>query len=422
MNMKSVSKEDFVKIESINRQLKRAKSPSTYTNWMNSLYKFFKFNDIFPDEFVKLPKNEIEDHIESYVDHLKEIAKKEGTNTNSIPPYVNPLVSFLIFNRVDGMHEAWKRIKANFPEKRRSSDGKYNELQLQRMYQFADIRQKAVLGCMMSGMRVGGIKDLKVKHLKAIEDWGSIVVYADTMQEYHAFVTPQGYKDITDYLEYRKRNGESISPESSLIRNEFQPEKAGEWTDPKGKTHQPELIKTSTGISEIITSLVRKAGILQNSHNIRTRHEVMTCHGFRKYFNTVCKTSGMDSERVEMLIGHSSSSLASHYWRLPTNELEMSPQDQKLFQKIKSEYRKCIPELTIGESEILKVQNQQLEGALNDQMKEKDLQIMSLQRQLVKIKENPFIDMSEEDRDGYVQMYHEWRKLKQELQPISLKD
>lgn len=382
---------------------------------MNSLYKFFKVIGIHPDDFVRLSKNEIEDDIEAYVDNLKQIAKNEGTNTNSIPCYVNPLVSFLTFNRVDGMHEAWKRIKANFPEKRRSIDGKYNELQLQRMYQFADIRQKAVLGFMMSGMRVGGVKDLKVKHLRSIEDWGAVVVYADTMQEYHAFVTPQGYKDITDYLEYRKRNGETTSTESPLIRNEFQPEKAGEWTDTKGKIHHPEQIRSSTGISEIVTSLVRKAGVLENSHNIRTRHKVMTCHGFRKYFNTVCKTSGMDSERVEMLMGHSSSSLASHYWRLPSDESKMSPQDQKLFQTIKNEYRKCIPELTIGESELLKIKNEELQETVSIQIKQKDVEILELQRQLSKVKENPFVGMSPDDMEGFVQMYQDWKKFNKQL-------
>ena len=416
--MKSISKEEFVKTESINKQLKRAKSSSTYTNWMNSLYKFFKVIDILPDDFVRLSKNDIEDHIEFYVDNLKQMAKKEGTNTNSIPCYVNPLVSFLTFNRVDGMHEAWKRIKANFPEKRRSSDGKYNELQLQRMYQFADIRQKAVLGFMMSGMRVGGVKDLQVRHLRAIEDWGSVIVYADTMQEYHAFVTPQGYKDITDYLEYRKRNGETISPESSLIRNEFQPEKAGEWTDPKGKMHRPEQIKSSTGISEIVTSLVRKAGVLENSHNIRTRHSVMTCHGFRKYFNTVCKTSGMDSERVEMLVGHSSSSLASHYWRLPSDESKMSPQDQKLFQTVKNEYRKCIPELTIGETELLKIKNEELQETVNVELKRKELEILELQRQLSKVKQNPFLGMSQEKIEEFVQMLADWKKFNLDLHKV----
>lgn len=416
--MKTISKEEFAMMDSINRQLKRARSKTTHTNWFHALYKFFNTVNILPDDFVKLPKDKIEDIIEKYVDHLKERTIKENTSPNSIPCYVNPLISFLVFNRVDGMHEAWKRIKAIFPEKKRSNDGKYNELQLQKMYQFSDIRQKAVLALLMSGMRIGGTVDLRIKHFKSIEDWGAVVVYAGTMQEYHAFVTPQGYRDITDYIQYRKRNGENITDESPLIRNEFQPEKAGEWTDSKGRKRQPEPIRTTTGTSQIVTNIVRRSGVLENSHNFRTRHCIMTCHGFRKYFNTVCKTSGMDSERVEMLMGHSSSSLTSHYWRLPINESEMSPQDQKLFQTIKNEYRRCIPELTIGESEILKVQNQQLEGTLNEKMKEKDHQIMSLQKQVAQMKENPFLGMSPEDMEGHVQMYQDWKNLRKNLSNV----
>lgn len=413
--MESISKEEFVNIASINRQLKRARAPSTYTNWMNALYKFFKFINISPDDFVKLSKDTIEDHIESYVDHLKERANKEGTSPNSIPFYVNPLVSFLVFNRVDGMHEAWKRIKANFPEKKRSTDGKYNELHLQRMYQFADIRQKAVLALMMSGMRIGGLINLKVRHLSAIEDWASVAVYAETMQEYHAFITPQGYKDITDYIEYRKRNGETITPDSPIIRNEFQPEKAGEWTDSHGKKRGPEPIRTTTGNSQIVTSIVRKAGVLENSHDFRTRHKVMTCHGFRKYFNTICKTSGMDSERVEMLMGHSSSSLASHYWRLPKDESEMSPQDRKLFQTVKAEYRKCISELTIGESEVLRLKNAELEETVNTELKQKEYEIMNLQRQLSKVQENPFVGMTPAKMEEFFEMLLDWKKLKEAI-------
>ncbi len=413
--MKTVSKEEFAKMDSINKQLKRAKSKSTHTNWVNALYKFFKTVDILPDDFVKLPKDKIEDTIEKYVDHLKERASQEGTSPNSLPCYVNPLISFLVFNKIDGMHEAWKRIKAIFPEKKRSNDGKYNELQLQKMYQFADIRQKAVLALLMSGMRIGGMADLRMKHFRSIEDWGAVVVYAGTMEEYHAFVTPQGYRDITDYIEYRKRNGENITDESPLIRTEFQPDRAGEWTDTKGKEHRPEPIRTTMGTSQIVTNIVRRSGVLENSHNFRTRHGIMTCHGFRKYFNTVCKTSGMDSERVEMLMGHASTSLTSHYWRLPSDESRMSPQDQKLFQTIKNEYRRCIPELTIGESEILKVQNQQLEGTLNEKMKEKDYEIMSLQKQVGQMKENPFLGMSPEDMEGHIQMYQDWKRLREQL-------
>jgi len=408
-------KNEFTKIESVNRYLKKAKSPATHRNWKYSLYDFFKFVKIHPDDFIKIDNSTKEDLIESYVDHLKERVKRNEINPNIIITQVTPIKKFLIFNRIDGISDAWVRIKANFPDRKRSLDEKYDEVELQRMYNIADFREKALLGLFLSAVRKGAVKELKIKDIKPIEDWAAIRVYAGTNEEYHTFVTPQAYKSIMDYLDFRKRNGEEITPDSPIIRKEFRPECAGVRTDAHGKKRFPEPIHSDSGIALIIVNLARRAGVSTNSHNFKTRHKTMSCHGFRKYFNTVCKTSGMDSERVEMLMGHSSSSLSGHYWRLPTDEAAMSPQELKMFQTIKTEFRRCIPELTIGESEILKIKNQQLEGTLQEQMKEKDLQIMSLHKQLVKMKENPFLDMSPEDQEGYVQMFHEWRKLKQEL-------
>ncbi len=407
---------EFAKIESVNKYLKKAKSSSTLKNWKYSLYDFFEFVKFHPDDFIKLDNRTMEDLIETYVDHLKDRVKQNQVNPNSIITMVHPLKKFLIFNRIEGMSDAWVRIKANFPEKKRSADVKYSEIELLKMYNIANFREKALLGLLMSGMRKGAIKDIKFKDIKPIEDWAAIRVYADTIEEYHAFVTPQGYQSITEYRDYRKRNGEQVTENSPLIRYDFRPEHAGEWTDIQGRNHIPEPIHTSGGIAEIVINLARKAGVLTNSHNPKTRHKTMTCHGFRKYFNTICKTSGMDSERVEMLMGHANSSLSGHYWRLPTDESEMSPQEQKLFQTIKNEFRRCIPELTIGESEILKIKNQQLEETVDKQMKEKEFQIISLQKQLSKMKENPFIGMSQENMEGYVQMYQDWRKLNTQLE------
>jgi integrase len=359
-------------IGSINKYLKKAKASTTYKYWMYNLYDFFEFIKIHPDEFVKLDRDNIEDLIESYVDHLKKRVERGEVNPNSVQIMVVPLKKFLIFNRVEGVAEAWVRIKANFPPKRRSTDEKYTEVELQKMYNIADFREKAILALLMSGMRRGGIHGLRLRDIKPIEDWATVRVYADAIEEYYAFITPQGYPDILAYLEFRKRNGENITQNSPLIRRKFRPECAGEWTDKQGKKHDVEPIHTVSGTEEIVINLVRKAGIIKNSHNTKTRHKTMTCHGFRKYFNTICKTSGMDSERVEMLMGHANSTLSGHYWRMPTDESNMSPQEQKLFQTIKNEYRRCIPELTIGESEILKIKNQQLEETVNEQMKEKE--------------------------------------------------
>jgi len=123
----------------------------------------------------------------------------------------------------------------------------------------------------------------------------------------------------------------------------------------------------------------------------------------------------MDSERVEILLGHSNSSLAGHYWRLPTDESEMSPQELKLYQTIKSEYRKCIPELTIGESEILKIKNEQLQETVSVELKQKDFEILELQRQLAKVRTNPFVDMQPEEIEKFVEMFEDWKKFKEHI-------
>jgi integrase len=407
---------EFAKIESVNRYLKKAKTPSTHKYWKYNLYDFFEFVKIHPDEFIKIDCAKVEDLIESYVDYLKERVRLNEVNPNSVEILVVPMKKFMIFNRMEGVGDAWVRIKANFPQKKRSTDEKYSEIELKKMYDIANYREKSVLGLLMSGMRIGAIKDLEVKDVKPVEEWASVRVYSGSNSEYHTFVTPQGYRDILDYLEYRKRNGETLKQDSPIIRNDFRPECAGQWIDIHGKKHGgPQPILTTAGGYSIVVGLARKAGISTNSHNHKTRHKTMTCHGFRKYVNTVCKTSGMDSERVEMLLGHSNSSLAGDYWRLPTKETEMSPQEIKLFQTIKAEYRKCIPELTIGESEILKLKNEQLKETVNVELKQKEVEIFELQRQLSKIKENPFVGMALQDMEGFVQMYQDWKRLKEQL-------
>lgn len=413
--MKFDSRNEFEKVESVGRHLKREKSQSTTMNSRNALFMFFNFIGIHPDEFVKLSKDEIERLIESYVDYLKTKVKNGSLHPNTIRAYVDPLERFLFYNRIDGMHEAWKRIRSNYPEPQRSKDGKYNETHLQKMYQFANIRQKAILALLLGGIRVGGFKDLKIRDVLGVEDWASVVVYSGTNQEYHTFITPQGFADLKAYLDYRKRNGEEVTPESPLIRNEFQPGRAGKWIGPDGHVHEPESIGTTNGMRHIIVKIVQMSGVIENSHNRRIRHPIMTCHGFRKYANTVMKASGMDSERVEMLMGHANSSLAGHYWRLPMNEKEMSPQDRKLFQAIKNEYRICIPELTIGESEILRIKNEQLEETVNIKLKQKDGEIMELQRQITKMRENPLLGMKQENIEKLLEMCSDWKSLQEQI-------
>lgn len=81
---------------------------------------------------------------------------------------------------------------------------------------------KVVVGLMVSaGLRIGALTQLKLRNLEKIEECYIVVVYEGTNEQYYSFCTPECSQFITDYLEYRTKNGESLTPDSYLIRDQF---------------------------------------------------------------------------------------------------------------------------------------------------------------------------------------------------------
>jgi site-specific recombinase XerD len=74
-----------------------------------------------------------------------------------------------------------------------------------------------------TGMRIGAIPDLKLKHLTKIEEFSlyQITVYENTKDEYYCFCSPECANAIDSYMAYRERCYEKITPESPLVREQF---------------------------------------------------------------------------------------------------------------------------------------------------------------------------------------------------------
>ena len=62
------------------------------------------------------------------------------------------------------------------------------------------IRNKAIVHFIASsGVRVGAIPDLKLRHIRDMPlDCKSILVYEDTIEEYQTFLTPEASKSLDD--------------------------------------------------------------------------------------------------------------------------------------------------------------------------------------------------------------------------------
>ncbi|HEX6294625.1 MAG TPA: hypothetical protein VFZ46_05670, partial [Nitrososphaeraceae archaeon] len=93
-----------------------------------------------------------------------------------------------------------------------------------------------------------------------------------------------------------------------------------------------DITVTSEDIQERMRYLLKKVGTIKNKPRKdnyteqekieirKKRYEVMRCHGFRKFFNTICIESDMNIVSKELLMGHKQSlGLEKSYYR-PTND------------------------------------------------------------------------------------------------------
>jgi len=268
----------------------------------------------------------------------------------------------------------WKKISNYLGEKtKRFKDRAYTTEEIQRLLTKTDERTRVIVLLLAStGMRVGAVPDLKLKHLTKIEQFDlgldlplyQITVYENTKDEYYCFCSPECASAIGSYIEYRARCYEKISPESPLVREQFDRYNPDKARNPRHLSldtlgfHIRELL-IATGIQTV-------EHLTETKTTGRFRKEVMTSHGFRKFSTTNMIRAKVNPEAREMLLGHSIG-LSNSYYRPDTNE-------------ILTEYLKAVDLLTINEENRLKRKVEKLSSDA-DQIKMMREQITQLQKQ-----------------------------------------
>ena len=169
-----------------------------------------------------------------------------------------------------------------------------------------------------------------MKHLEKVDSLYKIIAYNDEKEEYVTFCTPECASAIDSYIEYRKREGETIGPDSYLIRDEFDYMEAG-----LKKNVRPVSV---SNIQKLIARRLVKLGIRDVNHDPdsnRSRKDVKVCHGFRKFFTNQCINSELLTERRWLLEGHNLKANDNNYVRQNPSQLL-------------TEYMKAVDNLTIN--------------------------------------------------------------------------
>jgi len=329
------------------------KSKYTLRNYQDHLKRFLKFTKLKDyDSLLKPSKDDIQIMIEDYVMDLK-----KTVSPNSIDTMTRGVRHFYVINKI-GLY--WDLISKLYPEKIKPSGFMpFSDDDIREMLRVCKSkRNTAIIHFLAStGSRVGVFDyPLSMKHLKNMDNGCmAVLVYADEIEEYWSFLTPEATDSLNDYFQERQDDGEKFSDESPIFRSKY-----------------------SLGIEKAkhlklksVQSLIHR--ILENSDVKRVRinknYDKQMAHGFRKRFNTILKlNSEINSNIVEKILGHSvTHKLDNTYFK---------PSIDELFE----EFKKAIPQLTVSKALRLEQENKLKDEKIKKLESDKDKRMANLEQ------------------------------------------
>jgi len=226
----------------------------------------------------------------------------------------------------------------------RQKDRAYTHQEIQVILAHSNEKVRAIILLLASsGIRVGAIYSIKLKHLKRVESHGlyQLLIYPGHKDEYITFCTPEATQAIDSYLSYRQRAGEKLNDDSPLFRTDF-------YAADIFRVRNNIKPMSTASVSKAIQIALKSAGLIaidtvtdsSSSSYHSLSHEVQRNHGFRKFANTQMVLAEVNGAAKEMLLGHSIG-LDDKYYR---------PTAQQLF----DEYAKAVDPLTINEENRLR--------------------------------------------------------------------
>jgi integrase len=195
------------------------RSPATRKAYENSIIRYCKHLKLknIDDLLLHISNPKL---IESQITDFIMSLRQDGVSYATIKFLITPIFTFYQLNDVILNRKKVSRYLGEF--KRIVKDQAYTTAQIQTALQNADARMRMIILILAStGCRVGSLPSLTLRNLTRIPDYNlyKITFYEDTNSEYYTFTTREcALTGIDNYLEYRKRCGESISFNENMNR------------------------------------------------------------------------------------------------------------------------------------------------------------------------------------------------------------
>ena len=325
--------------------IKSEKTKQKYNEYLEDFRSYFIIKN--HDKLSQIEPKKLQEMIEDYVMYYK--SKNKSASLIS-----GKMSALRLFFSMNDVIINWDKIRKMIPEKSKpAGDMPYSTEQVQVLLKnTTNLEYKALIHFLSaSGVRVGCFEELKIKDLTDMPNGCKCIkVYSDTRHEYYTFIHHEAVEALNEYLESRKKNGEKITDDSWVFCSPFD----------NAKPHPVTTITSGLGryVKKFLGREKSKSG----------RYSIMSCHGFRKRFDTVLKSNRMvNISLAERLMGHSRT--------IPLDNSYFKPAIEQLF----DEYQKAIPQLIIDEKYRLEEEIKNKDEQIHELESDKDRRIDSLE-------------------------------------------
>jgi len=251
-----------------------------------------------------------------FLQYEKERVQRGEITASTLSNFVK---SIKLFCEMCDISIPWRKITRGLPRPRGVANDRAPLIdEIRQLIQYPDRRIKPIIYTMASsGIRLGAWDFLRWKHITPLtNDTGElvaakIIVYAGDSEEYYSFITPEAYKSLLDWIEFRSKYGEKVTGESWIMRDIWQTSNM-KYGAKFGLATNPKKLKSS-GIKRLIEQALWEQGIRSKLQPGVKRHEWKAAHGFRKYYKSRTEQV-MKPINVEITMGHNVG-LSAHYYR-----------------------------------------------------------------------------------------------------------
>lgn len=295
-----------------------------YSRYVQSFMQHCKVND--PDKLLDIGTvHQIEDSIISWLGTMKDSGKATATMKTA-------LASLVFFYSSNRLKVDSKFVGRRIPKKPVLPHRSPTKEELAAIIEAANLRGKALAGLFASsGVRVGAIPSLKIRHrrkvrLEELEHHDCnckdrshplsfsgylLNAYEGDEEQYFTFMSEEASKWLDTYHKMRENAGEILTPNSPVIREEFD-------------MNRPEVVRNPSGCNELtlksfMSRLAISAGIkpiVRNDGKIHPgahRNEWKNVHGYRMFFSTAATNAGVNFSFKELMLGHHLNLEKSYY-------------------------------------------------------------------------------------------------------------